>query len=189
MEEEFVAVVNEDDQALYTVTRTEAHEKVLKHRVVNAWFFNNNGEVLLQKRPRPEPSKPGFLDYTVGGHVSDKETYEQALLKETQEETGIQAVMSGFNLIGTYMPSADVVTPDVAMHVRKIYARPFLGEISDLSFDPNELEGFEWRNISDLLAEIKSTPKKFVPIFAEEYELSAQTLRHIQALSHDLGEA
>ena len=57
-------------------------------RTVGALFIRPDGKVLLGLRAPSKKSWPDHWD-TIGGHVEDGETLDDALIREVQEETGV----------------------------------------------------------------------------------------------------
>jgi 8-oxo-dGTP diphosphatase len=57
-------------------------------RTVGALFIRPDGRVLLGLRAPSKKSWPGHWD-TIGGHVEDGESLDDALIREVQEETGV----------------------------------------------------------------------------------------------------
>lgn len=182
MSEELVDVVNEKDEVVGVATREEAHIKSLLHRIVEVWFYDSHKRVLLQKRSLKKKNLPGLLDFTVGGHVSSGETYEEALLKETREETGVVANVEDFTFVNVFIPQVHGSINDLRLHIRKTYLYPFKGTIQDLSFDAEEVGGFAWWEIDDLIAEIKAKPDRFVP-FAK-HQTTFDILEMIKTKTH-----
>jgi isopentenyl-diphosphate delta-isomerase type 1 len=62
----------------------------LIHRVVHVLVFNNNGELLLQKRSPKKDVAPGKWDTSVGGHINPGEDVLAAAKREMEEELGIK---------------------------------------------------------------------------------------------------
>jgi isopentenyldiphosphate isomerase len=93
MAEEILDVVDENDNVIGQEPRSKIHREGLFHREVHVLFITPNKEIIFQKRGINKDSYPGLLDATVGGHVSQGETYETAALKEMEEETGIKATI------------------------------------------------------------------------------------------------
>jgi isopentenyldiphosphate isomerase len=59
------------------------------HKVVHVLVFNENGELLLQKRSMNKDVAPGKWDTSVGGHVPNGENLITAAIREMEEELGI----------------------------------------------------------------------------------------------------
>jgi len=57
------------------------------------WLTNNNGEVLLVKNKGDE----GWSD--PGGHQENEESFEEAAKRETKEETGVEAQITGIEAV------------------------------------------------------------------------------------------
>ena len=83
-------IVDEEGRVVGAATRGECHNgSKLLHPVVHLHVFNSRGEVYLQKRPEWKDIQPGKWDTSVGGHIDDGETPEEALIREVGEELGI----------------------------------------------------------------------------------------------------
>ena len=83
---ELVIVVNENDQVIDHLPRKEAHDKKLLHRTISVLVFNDQSQVMLQKRSVKKDSNPGKWSNATGGHVGQDETYDQAAQREIMEE-------------------------------------------------------------------------------------------------------
>ena len=62
-------------------TREKCHEKGLWHRAIYCFIFNENEEVLLQRRSKYKKMWPNLWDVTVGGHVLSGEFGREALIR------------------------------------------------------------------------------------------------------------
>ena len=62
----------------------------IRHRCSHAVVVTYNNFIIFQRRSREKDVSPGALDISVGGHVKDTCTYEDALLCEMYEELGIK---------------------------------------------------------------------------------------------------
>jgi len=83
---ELVIIVNENDQVIDHLPRKEAHDKKLLHRTISVLVFNDQSQVMLQKRSVKKDSNPGKWSNATGGHVGQDETYDQAAQREIMEE-------------------------------------------------------------------------------------------------------
>ena len=50
MEEDHVILVNEQDEAIGSMPKMEAHEKAVLHRAFSVFILNDKNEVMLQQR-------------------------------------------------------------------------------------------------------------------------------------------
>ena len=88
---ELFVVVDEEDNILGYYTRHACHNnRLLLHRGVIMYIFDDEGRVLLQKRSATKDTDPGFWSMSAGGHVGKGETYEVAMDRELREELGVE---------------------------------------------------------------------------------------------------
>jgi len=86
---EYVDVVDAQDNVLYSVPKTEAHEKGLLHRTVIAEVRDTQGRYVLV-RQAADRQDPGQYVSPVGGHVRTAESNDDAMKREAMEEIGIE---------------------------------------------------------------------------------------------------
>jgi isopentenyl-diphosphate delta-isomerase type 1 len=90
MQEEILEIVDKDGKTVGTAPRSEIHgNPSMLHKVVHVLVFNENGELLLQKRSMNKDVAPGKWDTSVGGHVPNGENLITAAIREMEEELGI----------------------------------------------------------------------------------------------------
>ena len=85
---EFLDVVDNNDNVVGRTAYEEVYAKKLGHRIVHVLIFNDKGEMALQLRSMKKLFCPGHWSTAVGGHVQAGENYEQAALREFEEELG-----------------------------------------------------------------------------------------------------
>ena len=90
MSEELFDVVNEQDEVIGRLPRSEVHRRGLLHRAVHVLVFNSRGEVFLQKRSWKKDRQPGVWDSSTSGHVDAGEDYDSTAVRELGEEIGLQ---------------------------------------------------------------------------------------------------
>src|SRR3989344_3250763 len=89
--DELLDLVNKKDEVIGTVWKSEAHKNPkLIHREIAVAVFNQNGEVLLQRRSLNKSKGPGKWQITVAGHVSAGEDPRDAVAREVYEELGFK---------------------------------------------------------------------------------------------------
>ncbi len=88
---EKVDIVNENDEVIGKTTRKKAHGDGLRHRSVMFFVFDPEGNLLVTKRSDQKRFFPGYWSVVLGGHVPAGFSYEEALVKEVEEEIGVPA--------------------------------------------------------------------------------------------------
>jgi 8-oxo-dGTP pyrophosphatase MutT (NUDIX family) len=92
MSEELVDIVDDDDNVIATVTRSEMRARRLQHRSVGIAVISSDGRLLIHRRSDAKDIWPGWWDIAAGGVVAAGETYEDAALRELAEELGLDDV-------------------------------------------------------------------------------------------------
>ncbi len=88
-QDELVDNVDEEGNFLKVVSKQEAHEKGLLHKVVVAEIIDSQGRWLMAKQSKHKQDKGQYVS-AVGGHVTSGETDIEALQKEAKEEIGLK---------------------------------------------------------------------------------------------------
>lgn len=91
LEEEYLYVVDENDEVLGRAARSKCHQEGFIHRSVYVIVINGREEIFLQKRSMRKELYPGYYACSVTGHVEYGESYEEAAKREMREELGIEA--------------------------------------------------------------------------------------------------
>jgi isopentenyldiphosphate isomerase len=157
---EYVYHVDENDEILAKVPRSEMREKVLLHRGTIIFTFNYKGEILIHKRTNTKDNYPGFLDVGHGGAVESKETYDENAIKETEEEIGIKNAKLEYLFKKKYIGKSNKTFCKV---YRLIHEGPF-------KFQKEEVVWGKFISLDDLKELIKK--EKFCPDgleFLDEY--------------------
>lgn len=82
--------------------KSEAHREGLFHHTVHIWFYNSNGEVLIQQRGRDKDTYPLLWDVSVAGHIGAGENIEKSAVREVFEEIGLKIRPSDLQKIGVF---------------------------------------------------------------------------------------
>ncbi len=72
-----------------TIRRGDDAPQGMYWAVVDVWFVNAKGELLLQQRDTVKPNWPGYWCESAGGAVVSGEEPDTAAIRETQEEIGV----------------------------------------------------------------------------------------------------
>lgn len=168
MTEEFLEIVDDNDEVIGKGNRQKVHREGLLHRETHVWFVTPNKEVVFQHRAKDKDTYPDLLDATVGGHVDPGMSYEDAAIKEMEEETGLQASKNDLIFLKKIKNrSEDSVTGTINYSFKMEFAFIFKGNVSDLSIEQGKSVGFESWEISKLLNLDEVDRKKFIPKIIE----------------------
>jgi isopentenyl-diphosphate Delta-isomerase len=89
MSEEIFDIVNEQDEVVGRLPRSQVHREGHKHRAVHILVFNARGEIFLQKRSMAKDCFPGAWDSSASGHLDSGEDYDACAVRELREELGL----------------------------------------------------------------------------------------------------
>jgi isopentenyldiphosphate isomerase len=101
--QEWFPIVTEEGKTISQAPRSICHDgkSKLLHPVVHLHLFNSAGDLFLQKRANTKDIQPGKWDTSVGGHIGIGETVEKALIREANEELGLEGFIPRF--LGRYV--------------------------------------------------------------------------------------
>ncbi|MCX8489795.1 MAG: isopentenyl-diphosphate Delta-isomerase [Cyclobacteriaceae bacterium] len=85
-----VILVDENDNAIGTMEKMEAHIKGQLHRAFSIVVFNSRGEMLIQKRASTKYHSGGLWTNTCCSHPTPKEEIELTVKKRLLFEMGIE---------------------------------------------------------------------------------------------------
>lgn len=89
MNQELIAVVDNNDQFIDNKPRDQVHQLGLRHRAVHILVFNDQNQLFLQKRSLSKDINAGLWDTSAAGHVDAGESYDACAHRETIEELGV----------------------------------------------------------------------------------------------------
>ncbi|MDP9961508.1 isopentenyl-diphosphate Delta-isomerase [Chryseobacterium lathyri] len=165
--EEFVVLVNPEDEVLGLMEKQQAHINGLLHRAFSVFLFNSKGEMLLQKRAPEKYHSPKQWTNAVCSHPRENETYLEAAKRRLREELGIETELSEKF---SFIYKADVgggLWEHELDHV-------FVGSYeADFNLNQNEVEEVRFISMEDLDKEMKEAPENFTEwfkIILEEYK-------------------
>src|SRR4051812_4255883 len=105
---------------------------------VGALFIRPDGKILLGLRAPSKKVWPNHWD-TVGGHVEDGESLEEALVREAMEEVGVTPTV--FKLIATVRERQPEIYGDALHHLYAVTSWDG-GEPANISDEHTELKWF-----------------------------------------------
>ncbi|MFK7756934.1 MAG: isopentenyl-diphosphate Delta-isomerase [Flavobacteriales bacterium] len=157
--EEQVILVDDQDKELGVMNKMEAHEKGVLHRAFSVFLFNDQDELLLQRRALEKYHSPGLWTNTCCSHPRKGETTLEAAHRRLKEEMGISTALEPkFTFL--YKAVLDRgLTEHELDHV-------FMGSYNNAP-SLNSEEAVDWKYISipDLLLEVKTKPDSYTEWF------------------------
>jgi isopentenyldiphosphate isomerase len=100
---ELLTIYNEDLEEIGIMPRDEIHKKGLKHKVVHCWIIEkdeDNISIYFQQRSYKKADFPGMYDIACAGHIDAGEETENAIIRELEEEIGLNIDKDELNYIG-----------------------------------------------------------------------------------------
>lgn len=165
-------VVDENDVVIGQASRAEIHDKGLLHREVYVVLVTPDRKVIFQRRAKDKDTFPDMLDTAVGGHVELGQSYEDAVLREVEEETGLRLGMTDLTFITKFVGNyPDTITKRINRSFRQHYAYLYTGDVTDLRVEGGAGAGFVAISLDDLYARTSPVTDEIIPVLLDlEYQ-------------------
>ncbi len=165
--EEYVVLVNPEDEVLGLMEKQQAHVNGLLHRAFSIFLFNSKGEMLLQKRAAEKYHSPNQWTNAVCSHPRNGETYLEGAQRRLKEELGIETKLSeNFSFIY----KADVGEGLWEHELDHVFVGTYEG---DFNLNKDEVDDVRYISMEELDKEISENPEHFTEwfkIILEEYK-------------------
>ncbi len=157
--EEQVVLVSEKDEILGVMDKMQAHENGILHRAFSVFLFNDNGEMLLQKRAAGKYHSPNQWTNAVCSHPRLEETYLEAAERRLKEELGIETPLTyRFN----FLYKADVGQNLWEHELDHVFTGNFEGAFN---LNQDEVSEVRYISIDELDKEMSANPENFTEWF------------------------
>ena len=164
MVEDKVILVDSNDNQIGLMPKLEAHKKGVLHRAFSVFIFNNDGELMLQRRALTKYHSPGLWTNTCCSHQRDGETNIISGKRRLNEEMG-------FNT-------------ELFEKTSFIYKAKFDNGLTEHEFDhvlvgsynhspiinPNEVDSWKWMSMDNVKKDIKDHPENYTAWFKIIFE-------------------
>lgn len=159
MPQEFVILVNENDEPQGLMEKMEAHEKALLHRAFSVFVFNDQNELMLQQRAQHKYHSPGLWTNTCCSHQRDGETNIEAGLRRLQEEMGFTCNLEEVFSFIYKAPFVNGLTEHELDHV-------MIGKYNDSPIiNSEEVADYKWIKLDELKKDISENPQNYTEWF------------------------
>jgi len=156
---EEVILVDEKDREIGKMEKLEAHQKGLLHRAISVFIFNENKEMLLQKRAMTKYHSPGLWTNTCCSHPRVGETALAAASRRLFEEMGIKTELQ-FKTTFMYRSEFDNGL------IEHEFDHVFTGTYNAMpQINPDEVDSFCWMSKDEIKKEISLNPEAYTTWF------------------------
>lgn len=164
MKEELVILVDEKDNKLGLMPKTEAHKKGLLHRAISVFIFDSDGKWLLQQRALTKYHSAGLWTNTCCTHPLPNESNIDAANRRLRQEMGMQCPLKEIFSF-TYNEALDSELTEYEFdHV-------FVGITNYIPrINPKEVAGYKYVQYSELIQDIKKNPTHYTVWFKKIIE-------------------
>lgn len=164
MDEEFVILVNENDEPVGTMPKMEAHEKAILHRAFSVFVINEKGEIMLQQRAAEKYHSPLLWTNTCCSHQRQGESNEQAGKRRLLEEMGFETELKELFSFIYKAPFDNGLTEHELDHVMmgRFEAEP--------KINPEEVADWKWMKPLAIKEDIEKYPDEYTVWFKIIFE-------------------
>ena len=156
MEEE-VILVDINDNQIGTAEKLEAHKKGFLHRAFSICIFNDQNQLLLQKRAAGKYHCPNLWSNSCCSHPRPNETLEKATCRRLQEEMGFD---TSLHKKGHILYKAKL---DNAL-IEHEFDHIFIGRFNKkICYNQEEVQRIQWVSLEDLQKDMQVHPDIYTP--------------------------
>lgn len=172
---EEVILVDEQDVQVGVMEKMEAHEKGLLHRAFSVFIFNDNNELLLQKRASSKYHSGGLWTNTCCSHPRPGETLLAAAHRRMMEEMGFDCeLQTAFSF--RYRAELDNNLIECELdHV------VFGKSSKQPKPNPDEVDEYKWMSLSKIEQDIKQNEANYTEWFKICFDEVQTQLKHESA--------
>ena len=154
-----VILVSEQDEALRSMDKMEAHQKGLLHRAFSVFIFNRRGELLLQQRAATKYHGALLWSNTCCSHPHINESVESAAIRRLGEELGFTTPLKK---IFYFIYHAEVENGLIEHEYDHVFAGEYEGSIIP---NPEEVKAYKYSSLKEIKKSLQKEPAKFTSWF------------------------
>jgi isopentenyl-diphosphate delta-isomerase len=154
-----VVLVDDDDIAVGTMRKLQAHYLGRRHRAVSVLLYDRRGRLLLQRRASGKYHSAGLWTNTCCGHPRPGELVADAAIRRLQDEMGIGCeLMPIFRMRYRVRVSGRMIENEIT----HVFGGCFEGEPAP---NPCEVGDWRWAPMEQAAGELDRHPERFTAWF------------------------
>ncbi len=157
-----IPVVDENDVVI-GYKDSDSLKKSDIYRVSALWITNSRGEILLARRHRSKSHHPRKWGPAAAGTVEEGESYRDNLIKEAEEELGLE------NIEPVLGPKTK--TNNEYRHFTRWFTLVVDKGIDEFKIQEDEVEEIKWFSPEELLKQLDAQPDEFLPTMKKYFKL------------------
>lgn len=161
---------------LYFEDKKKIHQQGLWHKTVGGIVYNKKFSKIYFQTIYPKASytfaRPDYIDFSIGGHIEDKESVKEALLREGKEEFGLNIKNATF--LGLRICDCTLSDDYKIKEFQYFYAIETKQTLAQMTFDKTDAEVKSVIEI-DFAEFLKLLYKEKISIKANETVLDKET--------------
>ena len=184
-DQEELILVDSKDEIIGYKTKLDCHQDGgVLHRAFSVFIFNQQGDVLLQRRSKKKMLWPGYWSNACCSHPRAGESPEEAVYRRLKQELGISVEL-------TYLYKFEYKANFANIGSEHELCWVWLGISDDETIKANPNEIAEWRYLpqTNLMEELRTNSALYTPWMKMEWErITADYLHFVPRLSSKLEE-
>ena len=158
--QEFVILVDSNDNNIGLMEKQEAHEKGLLHRAFSVFLIDSKGKLILQQRAASKYHCPLLYANTCCSHPRDGETILEAASRRLMEEMGLKCA----DLRELFQFSYNLVLPNGL--IENEYNHVIIGTTDNLPvINKEEVESYLKKDLISVYYDTLQNADKYAPWF------------------------
>jgi isopentenyl-diphosphate Delta-isomerase len=160
MQEQLMILVNEQDEQIGIMPKTAAHQQGVLHRAFSVFLFDDNGDMILQRRALDKYHSPGLWTNACCSHPSPNESLLDAANRRLQEELGIAVPMQK---AFSFIYKADVQNGLIEHELDHVFIGTYNGEL--VEFNKEEVAEIKIISAENLNIDLQNNPELYTAWF------------------------
>lgn len=179
--DEYIDIVNANGNPTgKSELKSVIHQKGYYHHTAHVWFYTNEGNVLLSQRSAKKTICPLMWDVSVAGHMDAGETAEEAVIRETFEEIGLNISINDLKKVGVFECFQSYENGIIDNEFHNTFIAKLKVSLSSLKPQEEEVQALKLVSLNDfkkLIDTIGNNKNHFVPSNKAYYEFVYQTIK------------